>query len=85
MSLSLRSYENFLYTDNSLFLTTPGPLHERILMYSMILSLSGCSHSGGSAVLGALGGAATDGGGYDHNLKKQKGQVEADFKDGKID
>lgn len=56
-----------------------------ICMTFLVLSLSGCSSSGGSAVLGALGGAAAGAGGYEYHLKKQKDQVEADFKDGKID
>ena len=50
-----------------------------------VLTLSGCSSSGGSAVLGALGGAAAGAGGYEYHLKNQKDRVEADFKDGKID
>ena len=56
-----------------------------ICLAFFVLSLSGCSSSGGSAVLGALGGAAAGAGGYEYHLKKQKDQVEADFKDGKID
>ena len=51
----------------------------------ILLMLSGCASSGGSAVLGALGGAAAGAGGYEYHLKKQKDRVEADFKDGKID
>ncbi len=51
----------------------------------MLLTLSGCSSPGGSAALGALGGAAAGAGGYEYNLKTQKDRIDQDLKDGKID
>ena len=35
----------------------------------MLFILSGCSSPGGSAALGALGGAAVGAGGYEYNFK----------------
>ena len=51
----------------------------------LALSMSGCSSSGGSAALGALGGAAAGAGGYEYNLKTQKDRIDEDLKNGKID
>ncbi len=51
----------------------------------VLLTLSGCSSSGGSAALGALGGAAVGAGGYEYHLKTQKDRIDEDLKDGKID
>ncbi|WP_447970963.1 hypothetical protein [Nitrospira sp. M1] len=51
----------------------------------MLLTLSSCSSAGGSAALGALGGAAVGAGGYEYNLKTQKDRIDQDLKDGKID
>jgi major membrane immunogen (membrane-anchored lipoprotein) len=57
----------------------------RALMVLMALFvLVGCSSSGGSAGLGALGGAAAGAGGYEYHLKRQEDKVEQDYKDGKI-
>jgi hypothetical protein len=46
---------------------------------------SGCSSTSGSVGLGAVGGAIAGAGGYEFHLKRQKEQVEADLKSGKID
>jgi len=50
----------------------------------MLCALVGCSSRGGSAGLGALGGAAAGAGGYEYHLKRQEDKVEKDYKDGKI-
>ena len=61
----------------------------RVLLTALfVLSLfvmCGCESSWGSAGLGAAGGVAATGGGYEYNAKKQKDRVEQDYKDGKID
>ncbi len=51
----------------------------------LLITTSGCSSSGGSAALGALGGAAVGAGGYEYHLKTQKDRIDEDLKDGKID
>ena len=50
----------------------------------MLTGLTGCS-SVGSGILGGVVGAGAAGGGYEYHLKRQKDQVEADYKAGKID
>jgi len=49
------------------------------------IALGGCESSGGSAILGGLGGAAAGAGGYEYHLNNQKTRVEEDLKQGKID
>jgi hypothetical protein len=50
-----------------------------------VIALGGCESSGGSAILGGLGGAAAGAGGYEYHLNNQKSRVEEDLKQGKID
>jgi hypothetical protein len=50
-----------------------------------VIALGGCESSGGSAILGGLGGAAAGAGGYEYHLNSQKSRVEEDLKQGKID
>jgi hypothetical protein len=50
-----------------------------------VIALAGCESSGGSALLGGLGGAAVGAGGYEYHLNNQKSRVEEDLKQGKID
>ena len=54
-------------------------------MLAVLLAVSGCESSGGSAVLGGVAGAAAGAGGYEFHLNRQKNRVEQDKKDGKID
>jgi hypothetical protein len=54
------------------------------LFLFLAVSSSGCS-TAGNVGLGVLGGAAAGAGGYEFHLKRQKEQVEADLKSGKID
>ena len=56
-----------------------------LLTFLIAITVSGCSSSAGSAGLGALGGAAAAGGGYEYNAKRQKDQINEDLKNGKID
>ena len=51
----------------------------------LLLALTGCGTKGGTAALGALGGAAISVGAYEIHMEKQRDRVEDDFKDGKID
>jgi hypothetical protein len=48
------------------------------------LGLQGCESSGGSAVLGGVGGAAAGAGGYEIHLNRQKNRVEEARKKGEI-
>lgn len=50
----------------------------------LVTGLTGCSPVG-SGLLGGVLGAGAAGGSYEYHLKRQKGRVEQDFKDGKID
>jgi hypothetical protein len=54
-------------------------------MFAVLIAVSGCESSGGSAVLGGVAGAAAGAGGYEFHLNRQKNIVEQDFKDAKID
>lgn len=54
-------------------------------MLAVMIAVSGCESSGGSAVLGGVAGAAAGAGGYEFHLNRQKNRVEQDKKDGKID
>ncbi len=54
-------------------------------MLAVLIAVSGCESSGGSAVLGGVAGAAAGAGGYEYHLNRQKSRVEQDKKDGKID
>jgi hypothetical protein len=54
-------------------------------MLAVLIAVSGCESSGGSAVLGGVAGAAAGAGGYEFHLNRQKNRVEQDKKDGKID
>lgn len=62
--------------------------HTMVLMAAMCLlavsGMTGCQSSGGSAALGALGGAAVGAGGYELHLKNQKDRIDEDLKSGKI-
>ena len=53
-------------------------------LFLAMFALTGCSSKGGSAGLGALGGAAIGAGSYEYHMKRQEDRVEQDFKDGKI-
>lgn len=55
-----------------------------LIVLMALCTLVGCSSRGGSAGLGALGGAAAGAGGYEYHLKRQEDKVEQDYKDGKI-
>jgi hypothetical protein len=54
-------------------------------MLAVLIAVSGCESSGGSAVLGGVAGAAAGAGGYEFHLNRQKNRVEDDKKAGKID
>ena len=54
-------------------------------LFAVLIAVTGCESSGGSAVLGGVAGAAAGAGGYEFHLNRQKNVVEQDFKDGKID
>ncbi len=56
-----------------------------IILLIFSLALAGCGSRGGSAALGALGGAVISAGAYELHMKKQSDRVEEDFKNGKID
>lgn len=47
--------------------------------------VAGCGTTGGTASLGALGGAAAGGGVYEYRLHQAKQRIESDHKAGKID
>ena len=51
----------------------------------MAVSMYACSSRGGSAALGAVGGAAAGAGAYEYNLNKQMNELEDDYKAGRID
>lgn len=53
-------------------------------MLAVSLGLSACESSGGSALLGGVGGAAAGAGGYEYHLKRQKDRVEEDRRAGRI-
>src|SRR3546814_20841906 len=55
------------------------------LLVGSALLVSGCDSSGGSALLGGVGGAAAGAGGYEYHLNRQKTRVETELKEGKID
>lgn len=48
------------------------------------LALAACDSSGGSALLGGVGGAAAGAGGYEYHLNQQKQRVEEDRKQNRI-
>ena len=50
-----------------------------------LFSVTGCSGKWGAAGLGAAGGAAAGAGGYEYHLKKQRDQVEQDYREKRID
>jgi hypothetical protein len=54
-------------------------------LLAILIGVTGCESSGGSAALGGVAGAAAGAGGYEFHLNRQKNLVEQDFKDGKID
>ena len=54
-------------------------------LVAILIGMTGCESSGGSAVLGGAVGAAAGAGGYEFHLNRQKNIVEQDYKDGKID
>jgi hypothetical protein len=54
-------------------------------LLAVLIGVTGCESSGGSAVLGGAVGAAAGAGGYEFHLNRQKNIVEEDFKNGKID
>lgn len=56
-----------------------------MLVIGSALLAGGCDSSGGSALLGGVGGAAAGAGGYEYHLNNQKARVEEDLKQGKID
>jgi hypothetical protein len=58
-----------------------------ILVIGMTLSLfaGGCKSSWGSAGLGAVGGAAAAGGGYEYVANREMKRIDDDLKSGKID
>jgi hypothetical protein len=54
-------------------------------LFAVLLAVTGCESSAGSAALGGVAGAAAGAGGYEFHLNRQKNLVEQDFRDGKID
>jgi len=54
-------------------------------LLAILIGVTGCESSGGSAALGGVAGAAVGAGGYEFHLNQQKNIVEQDYKDGKID
>jgi hypothetical protein len=54
-------------------------------LIAVLLAVTGCESSAGSAALGGVAGAAAGAGGYEFHLNRQKNLVEQDFRDGKID
>jgi hypothetical protein len=56
-----------------------------VLGLSLLLTASGCSSSWGSAGLGAAGGAAATGGGYEYVANREMKRIDDDLKNGKID
>lgn len=57
-----------------------------LLVSALLVALaSGCASREGSAVGGALGGAAVGVGGYEYSAHRQRQQIEADYKAGRID
>ncbi|WP_243374186.1 hypothetical protein [Geotalea sp. SG265] len=53
------------------------------LLVSFIMA--GCGTTGGTATVGALGGAAAGGGVYEYRLHQEKQRIENDHKAGKMD
>ncbi|ACM18670.1 lipoprotein, putative [Geotalea daltonii FRC-32] len=47
--------------------------------------MAGCGTTGGTASVGALGGAAAGGGVYEYRLHKAKQRIESEHKAGKMD
>ena len=56
-----------------------------IALLTVSLALIGCGSKGGSAALGALGGAVISAGAYEIHMEKQLDRVEEDYENGKID
>ncbi len=56
-----------------------------VLLLSVFLVSGGCESKWGTALLGAGGGAAATGGGYEYNAKREMDRIESDFKAGRID
>jgi hypothetical protein len=56
-----------------------------MLVLPMFLMSSGCESKWGTAGLGAVGGAAATGGGYEYVAKREMDRIEADYKAGRID
>jgi hypothetical protein len=48
-------------------------------------AMAGCGTTGGTASLGAVGGAAAGGGVYEYRLHQEKQRIESDHKAGKMD
>jgi hypothetical protein len=55
-----------------------------ILAVSVLAMAGGCSSSWGSAGLGAVGGAAAAGGGYEYNANQEMKRIDQELKDGKM-
>lgn len=49
------------------------------------LAMAGCGTTGGTAALGAAGGAVAGGGAYEYRLHSAMQRIEADHKAGKMD